>query len=63
MLLSNTCKIQLLILFYFLQFGVDSIYGEKNALYMKFVSSDGSLEESFVGGKHAHLSRNKLSAG
>ena len=35
MLLLNTCKNQLIILFYFLQFGVDdSIYEQKNALYI-----------------------------
>ena len=31
-----------------LQFGVDSICGQKNALHIKFVFSDSSLEENFI---------------
>ena len=46
-----------------LQFGVDSICGQKNALHIKFVSSDSSLEENSQGRRHAHLSRKKLFAG
>ena len=49
--------------FYFLQFGFDTICGQKNTLYIKFVSSDSSLRESSLGGTHAHLPRKKLSAG
>ena len=63
MLLLSTCKNQLLILFYFLQLGVDSIYGQINALYIKFVFGDSSLEQTSVGGRHVHLLRKKLSAG
>ena len=63
MVLWNTCKNQLLIFFYYLQFGVDSIYGQNNALYIKFVPCGSSLEESSVGGRHAHLSRKNYPRG
>ena len=59
----NMCKNQLLILFYFLLFDVDSICGQKNALYIKIVSSNSSLEERSLEGRNAHLSRKRLSAG
>ena len=32
-------------------------------LYIKFVFSDSSLEERYLGGRHAHLSKKKLSSG
>ena len=44
------CKKQLLILFYSLKFGVDSVYGQKNALYITCLI----IKEKIIRGVIAH---------
>ena len=51
MLLWNTCKNQLLILFYFLQFGVNSTNGQKNTLYITYAF----IKEKIIPGGNCQL--------